>query len=111
VSLASPTFWLQKFIGWRSFCIHRVTEQKQMTLRIQPLPGLESTIFVLTGRMQHEHVAELQSLLDLQTSCEEFVLDLKELKLVDRESILFLAQREAEGMELRNCPPCVREWI
>jgi hypothetical protein len=43
--------------------------------------------------MQREHLAELQSLLDLQTSCEEFVLDLKELKLVDRESIRFLACR------------------
>lgn len=56
--------------------------------------------------MQRENLAELQSLLDLKTSCEKFVLDLKELKVVDRESIPFLAQREAEGMELRNCPAC-----
>lgn len=82
-----------------------------MKLKIQPLPGLESTVFVLAGRMQREHLPELQSLLDLKTSCDEFVLDLKDLKLVDRESIRFLAQREAEGMELRNCPPDIREWI
>ena len=82
-----------------------------MKLKIQPLPGLGCTVFALTGQMQRENLAELQSLLDLKTSCEEFVLDLKELKVVDRESICFLAQREAEGMELRNCPPCIQEWI
>lgn len=82
-----------------------------MKLKIQSSPGLESTVFALTGRMQREHLAELQSLLDLKTSCEEFALDLKELKLVDQESIRFLAQREAEGIELKNCPPYIRERI
>ena len=80
-----------------------------MKLRIQP--GLGSTVFAVTGQMQRENLVELQSLLDLKTSCEEFVLDLKELKLVDRESIRFLAQREAEGLELRNCPPSIRDLI
>lgn len=58
-----------------------------MKLKIQPLPGLGCMVFALTGQMQRENLAELQSLLDLKTSCEEFVLDLKELKVVDRESI------------------------
>jgi hypothetical protein len=92
-------------------CVQTVTERKRMKLQIQPLPGFESTVFALTGQMQREDLAELQSLLDLKTSCEEFVLDLKELKLVDRESIRFLAQHEAAGMELINCPPYIRDWI
>jgi hypothetical protein len=82
-----------------------------MTRNIQLLPGLEFTVFALAGGIQREHLAELQTLLDLQTSCEEFVLDLKGLKLVDRESIRFLAHREAGGIELRNCRPYIREWI
>lgn len=38
-----------------------------MKLKIQPFPGHGSTVFALTGRMQREYLAELQSLLDLKT--------------------------------------------
>lgn len=82
-----------------------------MTLKIQTLPGLQSTVFALTGRMQGENLADLQYLLDLETTCEEVILDLKELKLVDIDVVHFLADCEAEGMKLRNCPPYIREWI
>lgn len=52
-----------------------------MKLKIQPFPGHGSTVFALTGRMPREYLAELQSLLDLKTPCEEFALNLKEPKL------------------------------
>lgn len=39
------------------------------------------------------------------------VLDLEELKLVDRDAVRFLAQIEAEGAKLRNCSAFLREWI
>ena len=42
---------------------------------------------------------------------DSIVLDVNEVRLVDREAVQFLARREAEGVELDNCPPYIREWI
>jgi hypothetical protein len=38
-------------------------------------------------------------------------LDLREITLVDREAVSYLALCEFRGIRLRNCPPYVREWI
>ena len=39
-----------------------------------------------------------------------FAIDLNVL-LVDREAVKLLALSEANGTELRNCPPYIREWV
>jgi hypothetical protein len=39
------------------------------------------------------------------------VLDLSEVKLVDRDVVGFLARIEAKGIQLENCPSYIREWI
>ena len=39
------------------------------------------------------------------------LLDLKEVKLVDREAVRFLAYCEAKGTTLKNCAVYIREWI
>jgi hypothetical protein len=36
---------------------------------------------------------------------------LAEVELVDREAVKVLAQAEANGIELKNCPAYIREWI
>ena len=38
-------------------------------------------------------------------------LDLIEVSLVDREPVRLLGNSEAGGIELRNCPAYMREWI
>jgi len=38
-------------------------------------------------------------------------IDLKEVILVDREVVGFLAFSEAGGTQLRNCPAYIREWL
>ena len=38
-------------------------------------------------------------------------IELAELELVDREAVKLLSRAEAEGIELRNCPAYIREWI
>ena len=40
-----------------------------------------------------------------------FGIDLKNVLLVDREAVKLLALSEANGTELRNCPPYIREWV
>jgi len=37
--------------------------------------------------------------------------DLKDVSLVDREVVRFLARSEADGVTLENCAPYIREWM
>jgi hypothetical protein len=68
--------------------------------------------FALSGRIEEEQVAELQKLLEVEAEGNStVVLDLADVRLVYREAVKFLADCEAGGVELRNCPPYVREWI
>jgi len=48
--------------------------------------------FTLSGRVGSAHVAELQSLIDAESAGHRpIVLDLEDVKLVDREAVSFLA--------------------
>ena len=82
-----------------------------MTLRIEKTAEKEFIIFTLSGRIEAEQVAELQRLLDLEAVARYIILDLKEVKLLDREAVVFLAHCEKNGAKLRNCPAYIREWI
>ena len=68
-------------------------------------------VFTLSGRMQMEDVAELQRLFALETIHHHLVLDLRDVTLVDREAVKFLAFCEADSIKLENCPAYIREWI
>ena len=61
--------------------------------------------------MDSENMAELQTLVTAEARGQPVVLDLSELTLVDDEVIRFLESCEADGIELKNCPAYVREWI
>ena len=69
----------------------------------------QKCIFVLSGRIQAEDAAELHKLIGMEK--EKVILDLKEIKLVDRAAVKFLVQCEAEGIEIRNASLYIREWI
>jgi anti-anti-sigma regulatory factor len=81
-----------------------------MTLRIERSDERKSVVFTLTGRIQAEQIPELQALLSSQPA-DQLVVDVKEVKLVDREAVRFLALIEAEGANLRNCSAFIRAWI
>lgn len=38
-------------------------------------------------------------------------MDLRDVGIVDREAVKVLAFSEVNGIELRNCPAYIREWI
>jgi hypothetical protein len=67
--------------------------------------------FTLSGRIEADDIDELRRLLELEGAVSGIALDLKDVTLVDREAIKFLADCEAESITLENCPPYVREWI
>jgi hypothetical protein len=68
-------------------------------------------IFKLSGQLGGESIGELEALISAETSDRRIVLDLKDLRLVDQDIVSFLKHREADGIQLKNCPPYIREWI
>ena len=68
-------------------------------------------VFTLSGRIEQEHIAELEALIAAEGKDCRVSLDLKELTLTGQDGMAFLAQSEADGIELVNCDPYVREWI
>jgi hypothetical protein len=67
-------------------------------------------VFTVSGRVGLEHIPELQRVLGSEAG-KQTALNLRDVSLVDREVVRFLARREAEGTALENCPIYVREWI
>jgi hypothetical protein len=81
-----------------------------MCFMIERLVGGEDTVvFRVSGRMQAGHADTLRELLQWETG--KVVVDLKDVTLVDREAVGFLASSEANGVELRNCAAYIREWV
>jgi hypothetical protein len=68
-------------------------------------------IFTLSGRIEAGDLDELRRLFELEGAASHIALDLKDVTLVDRDAVKFLADCEAGSMKLENCPPYVREWI
>jgi hypothetical protein len=80
-------------------------------LRIRRLEEDGSTSFALSGRIEQEQVLELKTLLEGEAEVSGITLDLKEVRLVAREAVRFLAECESRGIKLKNSPSYVREWI
>jgi hypothetical protein len=80
-----------------------------MTCRIERLSGKRSVVLRVGGRIEAEHIEMLREMLGKEKG--EVAVDLEEVLIVDRNALGPLARFEQSGVELRNCPAYVREWI
>ena len=80
-------------------------------LRIGKKANGDPVVFTLSGRIDQEHIAELEALIAAEGKDRRIILDLKELTLTGQDGMAFLAQCEAAAIALVNCDPYVREWI
>ena len=80
-----------------------------MTLKIEKCSDEYGTTIRLIGRMQAEHLEELEK--QIRESGPAVTLDLEEVTLVDVEVVRFLGTCETRGTTLHNCSPYIREWI
>ena len=81
-----------------------------MSCRIDRVVNAENVVVLfISGRIAREDVDMLRGELEQETG--GFAIDLKNVLLVDSEAVKLLALSEANGTELRNCPPYIREWI
>ena len=82
----------------------------RLTYRIRRSMGPDAVVFSLSGELDDEHAAGVRTLLAAETE-SPILLDLKDVTLVDREAVRFLARMEASGVRIVNCPEYVRTWI
>ena len=81
-----------------------------MTLKIQRHVKKDNARFNLCGQIDAKELPELQRLMAAEEQ-KNVVLDLKEVKLVDRESVRFLVCCQENGIKVENCPAYIREWL
>jgi len=80
-----------------------------MTLRIANESDGQRTTLRLSGRIRSTDIANVREA--MKGNAERIVLDLEEVTLVDLDVVRFLGVSEAEGVELVNCSPYIRDWI
>ena len=81
-----------------------------MSWRIDRVVGGDDIVALcISGRITKQDVDTLRNVIEEEASA--IAVDLKNVVLVDREAVKFLAHREIGGTVLRNCPPYIREWV
>jgi hypothetical protein len=81
-----------------------------MSCKIERLVSEDDFVVLrVSGRIAGEHVDTLKESIGREKG--KVAIDLSEVILVDREAVRLLALSEATGIELRNCPAYIREWV
>jgi ABC-type transporter Mla MlaB component len=66
-------------------------------------------ILRISGRITADDMEVLRAAIDQERGA--VAIDLDEVSLVDRATVSLLLVSEDKGIELRNCPAYIREWI
>ena len=83
-----------------------------MTCKIDRVLTPEGFIVLrVSGRVDRTHVEALSELTEKEKTTKGLAIDLTEVTVVSLEAVRALTTIEASGIELRNCPAYVREWI
>ena len=80
-----------------------------MTLKMESVSNGQSTTIRLSGRIRSENLDELKA--QIKRGGPKIKLDLDDVSLVDVEVVRFLGICQAEGVELVQCSPYIRDWI
>jgi len=78
-------------------------------VRIEKTSNGRSVTIRLVGRIQSRNLDELK--LQIENLGRKVRLDLEEVDLVDIDAVRFLNACEAQGVEVVNCLPYIREWM
>jgi hypothetical protein len=81
-----------------------------MTCRIdRVVTNDQGVILHISGQITGQDVDTVRAALEQED--KRVAVDLKEVLLVDAEAVKFLAFCEIRGIELRNSPAYIREWV
>ena len=84
-----------------------------MTCKIERVLTPDGLVVLrVSGCIDAAHIEVLCELMEKeQTTKGGLAIDLTEVTLVSREAVEAFALAEANGIELRNCPAYIREWV
>ena len=68
-------------------------------------------VFTISGRIQTDDIEQFRQLLVVETPGQPLIFNMRDLTLVNRDAVAFLAECEAKGIKLENCPLHIRNWI
>src|SRR5216684_296230 len=89
----------------------RQFERRPITMfKIEKLAEGNKTVLRLVGRINAEHLDELNKLIG-DAESRVVKLDLSEVTLVDLDVVRFLGEQERRGVQLGQFSPYIREWI
>ena len=87
----------------------RRSNRGRWTLKIERDSQGGKTTIRLIGHFQSEHVGELKK--QLQNGGPLFILELKEVTVVDVEVVRFLVESKADGVKILHCSQYIRKWM
>jgi hypothetical protein len=71
--------------------------------------GDDIVALCISGRITKQGVDILRNVIEEEATA--VAIDLKNVVLIDREAVKFLAERELNGTIIRHCPLYIREWV
>jgi ABC-type transporter Mla MlaB component len=80
-----------------------------MTLRIKRLCEHHRTRICLSGELRCAHLVNLRT--EIERFGQPATLDLDEVSVVDIDGIRFLNECQAQGIQVVNCSPYIRQWM
>jgi hypothetical protein len=101
---------LSRCLGKGVAPLRDVEPGEQLTFRIQRSTQEERIIFLVSGEVTAKSAAQVRSLIEAESDCS-IALDLREVTLVAREAVQFLARAQESGVTLVNCPEYVTTWL
>jgi len=78
-------------------------------LKIEGYSGKRGARIHLSGELRSEHLGDVRG--EIERGDPLVTLDLDEVNLVDIDAVRFLNACEAQGIEVVNCLPYIREWM
>jgi hypothetical protein len=91
------------------FALVKATGAREpMTCRIDRLSTEHGLVLYISGRIGAEDMEVVRTALDEH---RVLAIELAAVELIHGDAVKLLAQTEAEGIELRNCPAYIRAWI
>ena len=84
---------------------------KSLMWKVRRVEDRGRLVLKLIGRLEGNQLAELEDAFGSETDVQSLILDLTDVRLVDQDAVRFLADCEARGVQLRNYPAYIREWI
>jgi len=110
IALTMHSLSFQRLTNGAPIAIRCAITTRELMLRITRKANGE-VVFKVSGQLNAENVAEMETLIAAETKGRRIVLDCADLRSVDGEAVKFLEKSEADSIKLKNCGLYIREWI